>query len=143
MNSLSIKLGIIFFIIGPSIFGNLEVWGEDWKYYDATYIGRWFYDAKSLTRPSQDIIRIREKQIYTLEGVNFMKKGMEDHGENLSYSIALEEIDCKNKKYRLLQITHYSKSGEILSSHNLSELRYWEHIGPDSVKGKLLKTVCK
>jgi hypothetical protein len=143
MNSLTIKLGIIFFIIGLSIFGYAEVWGQDWKYYGETYIGRWLYDAKSLTRPSRDIVRIQEKQIYTEEGVYFMKKEMEDRGENLSYSIALEEIDCRNKKFRVLQITHYSKSGEILFFHNCSDIRYWEYVVPNTVKEILLKAVCK
>ena len=62
MKSLLGKLGAI--LIGLAIFGYGEVWGADWMFYGKTDKYSCFYDAKSVSRPSENIVEMSEKQNY-------------------------------------------------------------------------------
>ena len=61
MKSLSGKLGVVFFIIGLIISGNLEVWGADWKLIEdskASYSDSDYYvDMKSIKKISEGKVR--------------------------------------------------------------------------------------
>jgi hypothetical protein len=74
MKSLSGKLGVI--LIGLAIFGNAEVWGEEWKFFQVTksteevgglpvYANIHFYDATSVVYPS-NLIRGQVLQYHLL-----------------------------------------------------------------------------
>jgi len=59
----------------------------------------------------------------------------------LDDSIALLEIDCKNKKHRVLALIVYSMGGKAV----ISDIRERERgfIVPESIFENLYKTVCK
>jgi len=58
MKSLSGKLGVISTIIGLTIFGYVEVWGEDWKLFKKTEDAKFYYDKKEITRSPKKIVKV-------------------------------------------------------------------------------------
>jgi hypothetical protein len=141
MNTLSVKLGVILFTIGLTIFGTIEAWGADWKLFDASAAGTWYYDAGGLTRLSQDIVRVRTIRKFTDKGVTEMVNKFGKQYKNIDHSKGFEEIGCSEKKLRILSYVHYSNQGEvILSKPSEGE---WNHIIPDSQWERLYYLVCK
>jgi len=85
MKSLSIRLGVTLVIIGLALFPYAEVWAEDWMFYGKTDKYSCFYDAKSISHPSENIVEVLEKQDYTNKGINFMVEGLGEKYKNLSH----------------------------------------------------------
>jgi hypothetical protein len=141
MKTLSVKLGIFLFIIGLTIFGTIEAWGADWKLFDASATGTWYYDAEGLTRLSQDIVRVRTIRKFTDKGVSEMVKKFGKQYKNIDHSKGSEEISCSEKKLRILSYIHYSKQGEII--HSTPSEGEWNYIIPDSQWERLYHLVCK
>jgi len=68
--SSSIKLGVIFAVIGHAIFGYAEVWGVDWKvFWEFNDETKSYYDAENIAFPSENIVRVWIKVSYTSKGV--------------------------------------------------------------------------
>jgi hypothetical protein len=79
MKSLSVKLGVVLFVIELVIFGNIEVWGADWKYWYeeitetfddyANLMGKCkfkrmnYYDRESIARPERHIVKVWTKSV--------------------------------------------------------------------------------
>jgi len=142
MNSLSIKLGIILFIVGLSIFGYAEVWGQDWIYIGSTSRGEHFYDVESIAHPSKNIVRVKEKLVYTPSGIREMVRGFGEKYKNLGNKIDLLEINCSDRTYTLLASTHYSKDGQSIESFDFGKAeRSFIILG--TVEEALYKIVCK
>jgi hypothetical protein len=114
MKSLSGRLGVI--LIGLVIFGYVEAWGTDWKYYGETFKGKLFYDADNITQPSKNIFRVWTKEVFTEKGVNYLVSKLGDKYKNSSNTTYLNEFDCGDKKMRILWITTYSKDGKVIIS---------------------------
>lgn len=130
------KFGIV--LIGIAIFGYAEVWGADWKYFKENDFAKVFYDADSITSPSERIVRVSQKLVLKEPSIALMVKAFGDKYNNMDSSTAYFEINCVEKKYRTLQITHYSKNNEVLSSTDLQE--EWRF---DSSLEDLFKIVCE
>lgn len=136
----SVKFGI-FFLLGFLVLGYAEVWGADWKLYGSNDEAIFFYDAESITHPSKNIVRVREKMVETEKRVIEKVKEFGEKYRTLDYAISLNEYDCKEKKRAILQVVSYSKTGSIYS--NYSYTPEWDFIDPDTVVNILLKTLCK
>ncbi len=145
MKSLLGKLGVIF--IGLAIFGYSEAWGADWKFYGRTDKYSSFYDAKSISHPSENIVEVSEKQDYTNKSVNFMVEGLGEKYKNLSHSITLWQINCADKKFRFLSLTHYSKEEKVIYSwkvlYSSGPSEEWSPFITGSLGERLFKAVCK
>jgi hypothetical protein len=141
MKTSSSKLEIILVIMGLSILSYAEAWGADWKLYDLDGQMIRYYDAEGITRPSKNIARVRVRLEYTDKGVTEMVKKFGKHYENFKLIIALNEINCSDKKIRNLSITHYSTEGKVIlkASHG----NEWEYIVPQSAAETLYRFVCK
>ena len=142
MKSLSVKSGVIIFIIGLIIFWNVEVWGEDWKYLEQTEGEVVSYDTESITRPSKDTVRVSVKTVFPEKGIKMHVKEFGERYKSLSHVKDLLEFNCVEKKTRILRSTLYSNEGNILASDTSSELE-WRFIIPDSLGETLYKEVCK
>jgi hypothetical protein len=142
MKSLLVKSGVI--LIGLAIFCYVEVWGADWKYYGESVEGKYFYDAESVTRPSKDIVRVRQKLIYSEKGVNEMVNIMKKNEyKNLSEMLSLYEFNCGNKRSHLLSVSFSSKDGKVLMSDN-NPPPNWHFINPAFIhENELYKILCK
>jgi hypothetical protein len=144
MKSISVKLGVILFIIGIALFDCAEVWGADWKFISSTDLYECFYDAENMTRSSKNIVGVWTKLVYTERGITGIVKEFGKHYENLSYSLELWEIDCAKKKQRILSITEYSAEGNILYTNpTKSRPSAWKSISRESVGESLYKIICK
>jgi hypothetical protein len=144
MKASSVKLGIILIIIGFVILSCAGVYGADWRSYAKTDLYECFYDAENMIRSSPDIVEVWTKSEYTERGVIEMVKEFGKHYENLSYSLELWEMNCAEKKDRLLSITAYSLEGNILYTDEAGgHLPPWKIISRESVEESLYNALCK
>ena len=139
MKSLSVKLGVI--LIGLALFGYAEVWGADWEFYGGCDNYLAYYDAQSITRPSEKLTRVWVRWDWTEKGVINCVRSLGKKYENLSYSIFLSEINCAEKMTHELSITYYDNNGGVIYlSGSSSE---WDFIISESVTEDLYKEVCE
>lgn len=57
------------------------MWAADWKVFYRPDFGEYFYDAQSITRPSENIVRISVKNVLTQEGVRAWAKRFGSNSE--------------------------------------------------------------
>jgi len=140
-------LRIIFVFVAFIIFGYLEVWGDDSVFYGRNDKYTCFYDLKSINRLSHDVPRVSDYQYYTKEGKDLMIRELGGKYENLSHTMTLWEINCAEKKFRFLSLTHYSKENKPIYSWKLlyssNTPTEWSSFIPGSMGEKLYKVVCK
>jgi hypothetical protein len=142
MKSLSVKLGVI--LIGLAILSYAEAWGADWKLFAETDLYECFYDMKDTTPSSKNIMDVWTKLEYTEKGITGIVKQFGKHYADLSYSLELWEINCAEKKDRILSITEYSAEGRILYGNSVKgRPPAWKIILRESVDESLYKAVCK
>jgi hypothetical protein len=139
MKSLSVKLGIIVTLIGLSIFGWTEVWGEDWKFYGTDEEGSYFYDTESMDWLSKNIVRVWVQSAYTEKGISHWVEGGGEEFKNLDFSLIRSEFNCVERSIRYLRIVFYPKNGEKFYPINDE----WNFFAPDSMVGTLSKELCK
>jgi len=107
-----------------------------------TEIGACFYDAETITLPSSNILRVRVKVIYNGKGVNFMVERLGTKYENIDYTLDLNEVNCSERKMRILQRYAYSKDGFLIESIKFDKPD-WIFITPEKADGALYNAVCK
>ncbi len=139
MKSVLGKVGVV--LIGFVIFGYGETWGADWRLYGRDDKRIRYYDADRVIRLTKNSAKVWIKFEYTDEGVIEMVKSYGKKYENLSQQIAVEEINCSEKAWRNLSLTHYSKRGKVIFS--CSHEGQWNFIGPGSAGESLYEAVCK
>ena len=124
-----------------SVLVHMQGWGADWKVYATSHKGTFYYDGEDITRPSKGVVRVLTKTVYTEKGVSDFVAEMGDKFKTLTETIVLREVQCADKKVRLLSSTAYS-SGEVLYSSTDPEPE-WFPITPDSVGELLFQKLCK
>jgi hypothetical protein len=147
MKSLSIKLGVI--LVGLSIFGHTELWGEDWKYFSTGADGTiYWYDAQGVTYHPNRVIQVWIKKVKAEEIMGMVKSGgnitaseLEQMTLGRSYERSLIEIDCAEKTFNHLQKFNYDSKGVLKSGE--SKLGAKKKIQKNSNAEKLYKIVCK
>ncbi len=145
MKSLSVRVGVI--LIGLAIIGYAEVWAADWKFYSVATAGGslHYYDQENI-KPSENSLQVWTKTIYSEKDIIELVSKYGPKDKNINMGICLEEIDCKEKRIRILTFTLFSKEGEvaITGKHKqLGELYEWNYIVPDTIPEFLYKAVCK
>jgi len=144
MKSISVGFGVVSVVMGLVIFGCLEAWAWDWRSYAKTDSYDCFYDTEDMIRSSGDTVEVWTKSEYTQKGIDEMVRKFGKHYENLSYALELWEINCAEKKHRLLSITAYSLEGTILYADQAgSRPPPWKIIPRESVEESLYKALCK
>ncbi len=122
----------------------MEVWGADWKLFAETDLYECFYDVGDATPSSKNVVEVWTKLEYTKKGVTGVVKEFGKHYADLSYSLELFEINCGEKKDRILSITEYSADGKILYVNSVQgRLPAWKIISRESVDENLYNAVCK
>jgi hypothetical protein len=141
---ISVRFGVIGVVMGLAIFGCAEAWAKDWRLYAKTDLYECFYDAENMIRSSQDIVEVWTKSEFTGRGVIETVKKFGKHYENLSYSLELWEINCAEKRHRLLLFTAYSADGNVLYTDQAgSHPPPWKTISRGSAEESLYKALCK
>ena len=131
--------------IGFYFLGHTEVLAADWKYLENDDEGIWFYNSENIECLSKSIIRIWAKKIYDRKGVS---TAVEKYGKdymNLDHVLSVWEIDCFQKKFRLLSAIFYSKDKSIIQGYDDEKEKYFapEDIPADSYIELLHKKICK
>ena len=139
MKSLLVGLGVI--LIGLMILGNAEVRRADWKLYSETDFFISYYDKESINRASKNIVRVWVKEVNTEKGITDMMKRFGEEYKNCDHIKKLYEVDCAEKRIRILSSAAYSKAGEVIISDDSPSK--WIFIVPKSEGEALHKTVCK
>jgi hypothetical protein len=99
---------------------------------------------KDTTPSSKNIMDVWTKLEYTEKGITGIVKQFGKHYADLSYSLELWEINCAEKKDRILSITEYSAEGRILYGNSVKgRPPAWKIILRESVDESLYKAVCK
>jgi hypothetical protein len=83
-----LKLGKLVMIVvtGLLVFGNAEVWGEDWKPLRPSKDGdNYYYDASSIVRPSPNIVRGLLKRVYSEKSINREVEKLGSASKDLSH----------------------------------------------------------
>jgi hypothetical protein len=152
-NKLPIKFGII--LIGVSLFfiyGFNKAEGAQWQLFQTTSTGNiYYYDATSIERFSNDILRVWVRIIETtgfskrdLEELKDPKKAIEVIKKAQTNSRSewkqLFEINCSARMVRVLSATLYDMNGNIKENYELPS--EWAQIGQNSVTNYLTKILC-
>ena len=120
-----------------------DAWGENWKALKSDDSGSSYYDLDSRTLISQGVIRVWEQYVYTAESVTrkMMKYGSKYEG--LKNSMTLWEIDCAEKKARLVSTADYSYDGRVVSkTKEGAEPWPWGSYPPGSLGDRLIQAIC-
>jgi hypothetical protein len=136
----SVRVAVFAIAIGLIIFFYAKVWGFDWKYYGTNEEGAYFYETETVTRLSQNIVRVCVQSVYTEKGISHWVRGGGKKFQNLGFSLILSEFNCVEKSIRHLRIVFYSKDGKAFYPINNEE---WHFFAPDSMSGALFQEICK
>ena len=126
--------------IGLGVFLGAKAWGVNWKYYGTNEEGSYFYETETMTRLSQNTIRVCVQSVYTEGGVSHWVREGGKAFENLDFSLILSEYNCTDRSIRHLRIRFYSKDGEVFYPIKNDE---WHFFAPDPMSGALLDEICK
>jgi hypothetical protein len=72
--------------------------------------------------------------------VRYLRKMILLNDIEVKEAVAYEEVDCSEKKFRILRGTNYLHNGNPVSSTTIKE---WTYITPDSVIEVFYEFVCK
>ncbi len=116
---------------------------ENWTLYGITKYLILFYDAKSITHPSKDIIKLWIKSVSKCN--DDKDWAVKDHPNCANvewvYVVTLTEIDCSTKQDRDIKSIGYNKEGMPLESLP-EEGSQWSSIVPESYTEILYKSLC-
>ena len=136
------KLGVVFVVL-LGIVVSADAWGENWKALKSDDSGSSYYDLDSRALMSQGVIRVWEQYVYTAESVTrkMMKYGSKYEG--LKNSMTLWEINCTEKKARIVSTADYSHDGKVISkTKEGAEPWPWGSYAPESLGGLLIQAIC-
>lgn len=141
-----VKLLPFVFVIGMVLIfsrGYSEAAEEDDILYGVTKYLMLYYNPKSITRPSKDVVRLKIKVV---SKCNDNKDWMIKDHPNCSniawdYVITVTEINCLSKQDRDIESVGYNNEGNPVESF-ATETPEWSDIDPESYTEALYKLVC-
>ena len=117
--------------------------GENWKALKSDDSGASYYDLDTKILISQGVIRVWEQYVYTAESVT---KKMMTYGskyEGLKNSMTLWEMNCPEKKARIISTADYSHDGRVISKTKEGAPPWpWDSYAPGSLGGLLIQAIC-
>ncbi|MBP1710655.1 MAG: hypothetical protein H6Q49_857 [Deltaproteobacteria bacterium] len=125
---------------------------KEWEPLGKTRTGDCYYKVKR-TDDASNIVTVSTYKIVTddyrkntIEKLNKLHPDLSKNYENFDHNIRVDEIDCKNKRYRMKEIVDYDNQGQVLrvNPHHDQE---WQHIpiltGLDKLRQKLCEPEVK
>ena len=135
----------------------------DWRQYAGDQYFSYFYDAGGIDYPYKTVYNVLNLELSKLSIVSVWtkhiirdKKGREwqiqeqkklgsttKGYERYEYTMAHKELNCSEKKYRVLSEADYTEDGDVLSSF-MKDANYveWKPIPPDSDTETLHHALC-
>lgn len=136
------QYGIILAVVGSILFFNwMSSWAADWKRYSETPEALYSYDPKSVIISENEVIGVKVKLDFTDKGISEMVEEFGQAYQDIGYELNDYEIKCGDKKFRVLSVARYSRSGKMLL-RVLRDDGSWTSIPPDSTSESLRKLVC-
>jgi len=121
--------------------------GEDWKlYFEGDNGMLFYYDASSIKFLTPNVVHVWMKNFPPNEEVRLnyiqtLRKKEPTFPDNIKYTAALVEINCKSKTFTSLQVTAYGVQGDVVISETIQEPPI--EIAPaDSMVAALYKVAC-
>ena len=116
-----------------------------WEHLGKTRSGDTYF-AKKIVTASSGIIAVSTYKIVTDD---FRKQTIEEvkndnlkksiKYQNYEHDVRIDEIDCKNNRYRVKEVTHYDEKGNVLDSYQYKN-EEWKNIpvltGLDALREK-------
>jgi hypothetical protein len=136
------RIGVFSVIFGVLISAYAGVSESDWRFYAKSEYGSYCYGIENLPRLSNHLIKVWQKLILNSKGITNLGKELGEEYENVSEIITLREIDCINKKIRILELIFRSEAGRVIKRESYNPFE-WDSIIPDSVDDALCCAVCK
>jgi hypothetical protein len=152
-NKLLVKVGITLIgIWSLFIYGSNEAAGAGWKLFQATSTGNiYYYDSTNIKRFTNNFLWVWVRIIETAGLSEEDLKGLKDperavdviekaQEKSTGEWKQLFEINCLERKVRILSATLYNNNGSIKDEYEIPS--EWVHIPPGSVTNYLSKIVC-
>ena len=118
-------------------------WGADWKEFYDSDIGKYFYDADNMDRPTGDIVMLYVKSALTEKGIWGWVQRLGNNFNNLSYTVRLSQLNCADRRWRWLAMTFYSNEDTNLKTVTADAISDWDLINTESPLEPLFKAICK
>jgi hypothetical protein len=122
MKLLSTKRAVILVVVGLIIY-QAKAWGTDWKEFTEATTGIFYYDAGSVSSPSDGIFRVWIHNVTKRE-------------------TSLIDINCREKDYRVLDVIRYDEAGRIRDRDLYYDNTGWLGITQRTVPEPLHSTLC-
>ena len=137
-----IKSGVILAGIGFILyFASVNGWTAEWKPYSETPQALYSFDPKSVILSEEKVIGVKVKLDFTDQGVTEMVDQFGPAYQDIGYELNDYEIKCAERKFRVLSVVRYARTGKMLLRLLRDEAK-WTSIPPDSTSESLRKTVC-
>jgi len=122
MKSLWTKVVVILFVMGLTLFC-AKAWAAEWKEFAEATTGTFYFDAASISSPSEGFIRVWI------------------HNET-KLKTHLIELNCKGKIYKVLDSVEYDEADRIKARDANYDNPNFSTIAPDSVPELLHSILC-
>jgi hypothetical protein len=117
-----------------------KAWGAEWKYCGQTSNASYFYNLESMIR-QEKVVKMWVKAVYSKDGRLNEAEKLGGENRNLTDSIALEEIDCRDQSRRTLALIVHSMEGKVIISD--SEEFNQDFTVPAAILKSFYRTECK
>jgi hypothetical protein len=141
MKSLLGKLGVV--LIGLAIFGCAEKQEGNWKIFYQDEDTVYYYNVKKMTHLSNQTVRVWVKGVVTekFKSTEEFKK-LTIKFPTVDHYMVLIELNCSERKGRILSYHLISKNKKRLSSENFPKAT-WKYFLPEEKEYYLYNAVCK
>jgi len=133
------------------LFGSYtEAQGSDWIPIGSDgKKSEYYYDKKSFNYSKKEndrVVTTWTNTQYSIVG-RLTDKAVPDKEKDMltippGYRLDLEEYNCSQKKYRMIQVIFYNDRGGVIKNANFEDDPSWTIIAPDSVAEMVRNTVC-
>jgi hypothetical protein len=136
----------LFLVLILLLLASPAIGSSDWvKLYADTNGDVIFYKMEHRIK---NIVQVWVKRVLSDEGEKEFVQDSRDNGlptegwNRLEHFTSLYEIDCKEKKGRVLSVVIYDKDGKVVYSSSFGKPE-WEYTVPDSMGDTFRKQVCQ
>jgi hypothetical protein len=112
----------------------------DWNMYGMNKGEAYLYDKHTL-KYTGEMVRVWTRLVLSEKSIGDLKNLLGQKYNGVTYSNYLEEVQCTDKKIRVLSIVFYNKENDVLGSVNYDDSN-WVVIPPESVFDRLHNKVC-
>lgn len=95
-----------------------------WIFVGKDMNGTQFFVDKQINRVSKDLLKVWTRRIYS----------------DLSFTVALNQWDCNNRRLRVSQETRYNQQQQVTNYNG--QITVWADVVPDSIGEEMLSAVC-